>query len=178
MSKGKPWEAFEAYVARVFGLRQTIASGSKFYDPGDAVGDRHDVFPLWADAKCTEAKSFSLKARELADWTGRAQESGRRFILPLRFHSVVGRHADYVVVGLEDFSELLELAKAHHRLLKQSVVPSKRGCLNCSHPEHMGACGYILSEDVHDTVGLGGPCTGETFTLATGICKCGLKKGI
>jgi hypothetical protein len=140
MSKGKPWEVFEAYVARVFGLRQTIASGSKFYDPGDAVGDRHDVFPLWADAKCTETKSFSLKARELADWTGRAQESGRRFILPLRFHSPTGRHADYVVLGLDDFKELYDMVRAHRRMLA-SAIPSTR------------------EEEDHEVTCNGGPCS-------------------
>lgn len=107
----KHWAQFEAYVAGVFGMRQTISSGSKFYDPGDAVSDRHEYFPLYADAKCTQAKSFSLKAAELRGYTERAMESGRRFILPLRFVVGTRGYEDYVVVGMQDFKELLDKAR-------------------------------------------------------------------
>lgn len=108
MVKGKPWEQFESDVAQRLGLRRTISSGNKFYDPGDAVSTRDDPFPLFADAKCTTAKSFSLKSHELRQYTERALHQGQHMILPVRFHSPVGYHEDYVVSVFEDFQELLE----------------------------------------------------------------------
>jgi hypothetical protein len=107
----KHWEAFEKDVAERLGLRRTISSGNKFFDPGDAVSEHGDRFPLYADAKCTEAKSFTLKSHELRDYTRRALEAGKTMILPVRFFSKVGHHEDYVVLGLDDFQMLLDLAR-------------------------------------------------------------------
>lgn len=111
MKKGKPWAEFESYVAKLFNLRQTIASGNKFWDSGDAVGDRHDVFPLWAEAKCTERKSFSLREHDLLGYYNRALESGRKFFLPLRFQHANGRYTDWAVVNMYDLKELLDMAR-------------------------------------------------------------------
>lgn len=107
----KSWQEFEHYVANLFGLDTTIASGSKFYDSGDAVtrGRRHP-WPLWADAKYTQAKSFSLKLKDLEDYTVRAIELGKRFILPLRFQETPWVVADYVVMPLADFKEVYDRA--------------------------------------------------------------------
>lgn len=57
----------------------------------------------------------------------------------------------------------------------ESVVKAlDRNCPHCEHSPHGGrVCGGLKSETVHDTVGLFGPCSGESFTFATGICKCG-----
>ena len=107
--KTKPWEQWETEMAERLGLRRTISSGNKFHDPGDAVtADRHDPFPIYADAKCTSANSFSLKAYELRQYAERAAEQGRRLILPVRFWSPTNHHEDYVVIGMDDFQEMLE----------------------------------------------------------------------
>ena len=96
-------------MAERLGLRRTISSGNKHFDPGDAVStDRNDPFPLYADAKCTSANSFSLKAYELRQFTERAIEVGRRFIMPIRFWSPGSQHEDYVVIGFNDFQDLIE----------------------------------------------------------------------
>jgi hypothetical protein len=111
MVRNAAWKAFEWHVAKLLGLDPTISSGSKFYDQGDAVSrGRQDPFPLYADAKTTEKGSFSLKAKELIDWTEQAQAVGKRFLLPLRF-TKVPEADDYVLMRLEDFKELLDMAK-------------------------------------------------------------------
>jgi hypothetical protein len=110
--KSKPWEQWEAEMADRLGLTRTISSGNKHFDPGDAVTrGRNDPFPLYADAKCTSANSFSVKAYELRQYTERAVEAGKRFIMPLRFWSPSNHHEDYVVIGFDDFQELLERAR-------------------------------------------------------------------
>jgi hypothetical protein len=106
-------EAWEQEVARVLDLDLTITSGNKFYDPGDATSrGRDDPFPLFADAKFTQKGSFSLKAKELRQWSQRASEAGKRFVLPLRFHPPGQRHPDdYVVMSFHDFVELRDNAR-------------------------------------------------------------------
>jgi hypothetical protein len=95
-------------VAAQLGLDLTLASGSKFHDPGDAVTrGRDSPFPLYADCKLTGNKSFILKSWELRQLAERAAEQGKRFILPLRFGSRTGVGGeDYVVLSLHDFKEL------------------------------------------------------------------------
>lgn len=52
-------------------------------------------------------------------------------------------------------------------------IPGLASCANCPHPLHDGICGYILSQDIDDTVGVGlGEPSGEIITIATGICPC------
>ena len=81
------WEVWEREVVKALDLDATISSGSKWYDPGDATTrGRDDPFPLFADAKFTERASFSLKAKDLRQYSKRAEEAGKRFLLPLRFH--------------------------------------------------------------------------------------------
>lgn len=101
-------EAWEHEVARLLDLDLTITSGNKWYDPGDATTrGRDDPFPLYADAKFTERASFSLKAKDLRQYSKRAEEAGKRFLLPLRFHSPGQRHPeDYAVLSFHDFVEL------------------------------------------------------------------------
>jgi len=109
------WKAHEAHIQDLLGLDSTPASGAKWQAVGDAVDNRHPsetVFPLIADAKCTEQKSFSLRAADLGSWVDRAQELGKRFIMPIRFwpRGAYGPR-DYVVLTLDDFAELLEMAR-------------------------------------------------------------------
>ena len=103
------WQNHEKYVAELLGLDQPSCSGNKWYDPGDGVTRGESSFPLYADCKCTEKKSFSLNSATLADLEQRAADLGKRMIMPVRFHP--RRHVipqDYVVIGLSDFVELLE----------------------------------------------------------------------
>lgn len=106
----RTWQNFERDVQQLLGLDSTPASGSQFYAPGDAVDNRHPAqsrFPIMADCKATEKASFTLNHQFLITQTEIAAESGKRFIMPLRF---VGDHHvdDYVVLKLDDFAEVLE----------------------------------------------------------------------
>ena len=106
------WKQHEKYVQEVLGLDSTICSGNKFYDPGDAVdNDRESPFPIIADCKFTERKSFSVASKTLSQWTDKAAEMGKRFIMPVRLSPKGSTSQDYVVIGLHDFAELLNLAR-------------------------------------------------------------------
>jgi hypothetical protein len=106
------WEAFEAEVTEMLGLGRTITSGNKWFDRGDAVSRDHaDPFPLYVDAKFTEKISFSLRLRELHDYSRQAAEVGKRLALALRLWPPAAPPSDYVVLSLHDFAELLQLAK-------------------------------------------------------------------
>ena len=102
------WQQHEREVQELLGLNSTICSGNKWYDPGDGVTRGESSFPLYADCKCTENKSFSLNSATLADLEQRAADLGKRMIMPVRFHPPHVRPQDYVVIGLSDFVELLE----------------------------------------------------------------------
>jgi hypothetical protein len=105
------WESWEKDSAHDLGLVQTISSGNKFYDPGDAVGHSHDPFPLYSDAKYTERMSYGLRRVEMENHILRADEQGKRMVLPVRIWPR-GDHLplDLVVVQMADFAELYELA--------------------------------------------------------------------
>lgn len=106
------WEAWERYSNRALGLRATIASGNKAYDPGDGVDRRHHTetdYALMVDAKYTEKKSFSLVAKTMDFYVRRAAEAGKRFVLAVRLVDNGGSVVhDYVVVPLQDYVALLE----------------------------------------------------------------------
>ena len=106
------WEQHERYIQSVLGLQATICSGNKFYDPGDAVDhDRESVFPVMADCKCTERKSFSVTRQTMEQWEEKAAEMGKRFVMPVRLAPRGADPYDCVVLGLHDFAELLMLAR-------------------------------------------------------------------
>lgn len=108
----QPWEQHERYIQSTLGLESTICSGNKFHDPGDAVDhDRESVFPIIADCKFTERKSFSVSRQVLEQWEEKAGEMGKRFIMPVRFCPKGTAPHDSVVMGLHDFAELLSLAR-------------------------------------------------------------------
>lgn len=106
------WEAWEAEVNRVLGLDATVASGSQAHDPGDGVDRRHHSetdHALMADAKYTERRSFSVGAALMGQYVRRAAESGKRFVLPIRFFDTRSKQSqDYVVVPFHDYASLLE----------------------------------------------------------------------
>lgn len=109
------WERFERDVNGLLGLAGTAASGARWQDIGDGVDARHpseSAFPLIVDCKATERASFSIKARDLAQWQARAAELGKRFAMPIRFWNRANtRSRDYILLDLHDFAELLELAR-------------------------------------------------------------------
>lgn len=112
MSLRQPWEQHERDIQVILGLDSTICSGNKFHDPGDAVDhDRESVFPIVADCKFTEGKSFSVSRKVLEQWSDKAAEMGKRFIMPVRLCPRGTDPQDYVVLGLHDFAELLSLAR-------------------------------------------------------------------
>ena len=116
--KKRGWQAHEEYVQKLLGLDSTICSGNKFHDPGDGVDRSHpsqNSFALIVDAKCTTAKSFSVKSEFLKEWEEKAAMLGKRFAMPIRFESITDLNSrqDYVLLSLNDFAELLELARGH-----------------------------------------------------------------
>ena len=112
MSKKPGWQEFEQEVNEQLGLRATISSGNKWHDPGDGTDRAQTTFPLLVDAKYTTYASFGLSAQFLLQMVGKAQELGRRFVLPVRFGSLrQGVSRDYVVLTLHDFTELLDMAR-------------------------------------------------------------------
>lgn len=119
MSQG--WEAHERHVQRVLGLDSTIASGSKFHDIGDAVDRRHpneSDFRILADAKYTEKGSYSLSLKFLSQMADKATALGKRFLLPVRFWPATEKIPhDYVVISLDDFTELLVKSRAWDELV-------------------------------------------------------------
>lgn len=111
--------AHEQDVQELLGLDSTICSGNKFYDPGDGVDRSHpsqNSFALIVDAKCTTAQSYSLKASFLKEWEEKAATLGKRFAMPIRFESLtdLSQRQDYILLTLNDFAELLELARDRH----------------------------------------------------------------
>ena len=107
------WARWEAYVQHLLGLDSTIASGGKWYDISDGVDrDRYgSSFQLIIDAKATEKGSYSVTRKFMAQWRLKAEMMGKRFAVPIRFVSPHGMNDDYVVLGLDDFAELLEMAR-------------------------------------------------------------------
>ena len=113
--KKRGWQAHEEYVQNLLNLDSTICSGNKFYDPGDGVDRSHpseNSFALIVDAKCTTAKSFSVKSEFLREWKEKAAMLGKRFAMPIRFESPLSAEKhDYILLTLDDFAELLEISR-------------------------------------------------------------------
>lgn len=108
------WQAHEKHVQELLGLDSTPGSGNQFNAPGDAVDHRHpreSSFPVLADCKYTEKGSYSVNHHFMAQQSDAAAAIGRRFVMPIRFyHRGALAPDDYVVMGLDDFAELLERA--------------------------------------------------------------------
>ena len=108
------WKHWEHHVQEVLGLSSTPASGAKWQAPGDAVDTGHDsVFPLIVDAKTTKNHSYSITRKFWEQWSQKAAEDGKRFIAALRLWPPGARTpTDVVVIGFDDFAELLAMARA------------------------------------------------------------------
>lgn len=107
------WEQWEHHVQEVLGLSSTPASGAKWQAPGDAVDTGYDtIFPLIVDAKTTKNHSYSITRKFWEQWSVKAAEDGKRFIAAIRLWPRGARTpTDMVVIGLDDFAELLQLAR-------------------------------------------------------------------
>lgn len=108
------WEQWEHHVQEVLGLSSTPGSGNQFHSPGDAVDTGHDsIFPLIADCKATKNHSYSITRKFWEQWSQKAAEDGKRFIAAVRLWPRGDRTpTDVVVIGLDDFAELLAMARA------------------------------------------------------------------
>lgn len=111
------WEAWEREVSEILGVQRTITSGNKWFDPGDATTLGHSPWPLYVEAKYTEAQSYTLKFRDLQQTQQLADQSGKRLVMPIRIHpnwarlpaaSLLVRPADYALIPLHDLAELLQ----------------------------------------------------------------------
>ena len=107
------WSQWEDHVNELLGLRATPASGARWQATGDGVDtDRESVFPLIVDCKATERGSFSLNKKDLRQWVEHAIGLGKRFAMPIRFWNKGStRSADYILLELNDFVELLEMVR-------------------------------------------------------------------
>lgn len=115
------WENHEEDVAKIFGLRRTISSGNRFFDPGDAVSpDSTGPFPIYAEAKYTEKDSFTLKRKDLRKYWELAFDTNKHLIMPIRFWPRGARMPDdYVLLGLHDLQELIERYRDGERALAE-----------------------------------------------------------
>lgn len=109
------WEKFEHYIQDLLKLDSTVCSGNQWHDVGDAVSRGHyteEPFRFVADCKHTEQKGFRLDLKFLNRWVMKGLELGRIFILPIRFFdSETRKNFDYVVLPLDDFHMLVDMAK-------------------------------------------------------------------
>lgn len=111
------YQRHEKYVQEVLELDSTVASGRLWSDPGDAVSRAHYLnqrYRLYAEAKSTAQKSFSLKRDIIAQYARRAAEYGKLFCMPIRFIHENGP-TDYVLLRLLDFSDILSSAQASQK---------------------------------------------------------------
>lgn len=92
-------------MSGLFGLQQTITSGNKWWDQGDAQGNRHDAFPIYLDCKHTMGLSTSFRDKDLRQWRSQAQSVGKRMVIALRFQG----GGDYALIDLNDLKELIDL---------------------------------------------------------------------
>ena len=111
-AKKPAWAVWEETVNSALGLRGTISSGSKWYDPADGVTPEGHPIPMMLDAKSTERKSFSLRHDMLNEWESRAAEQGKLFGLPIRFENAAGNR-DFMVLSFTDFESLWSIAQAY-----------------------------------------------------------------
>lgn len=120
MSKTPAWQAWEHEIQSKLGLDSTICSGNKWNDIGDATDNnspRDDDFRLLVDCKHTGRLSYPLKRIDLESWFERGLEKGKRALLALRFWPKgLLEPVDVVVIGIDDFCELLERARGTESL--------------------------------------------------------------
>lgn len=150
------WEQWENDARDLFGLSSTICSGNQFQDPGDAVdrSNPHEAhFRLFVDCKYTEAGSYSVNHKKWTQWFRKGEELGKRAIIAIRLQPMgIPKPVDVVMVGADDFAELLEKARQFEDTPR---CPNAGHMCNCT-----GACRVPVSQR-----GLVGSL-GGSFTLA------------
>lgn len=101
----------EAHLAEVLGARRTPGSGNGFANPMDVRQNRYDGIAFAIDGKATLAASVSV-TREM--WTKAVEQAhGERPGVALRFYDDdrLTHALDLVVISLDDFAELLDIAR-------------------------------------------------------------------
>lgn len=115
MTKGNPkWEQFERSVQELLGLRAIPGSGNQWHDISDGVSRPSDPYKVMVDCKFTERSSYSLNGPLLQRWWDRATELGFHFALPVRLDGVGGRPKEWVTIPLDDYAELVDIARKHN----------------------------------------------------------------
>ena len=113
----KPFEKHEKDLQDLLRLDSTSGSGSQWHDISDGTTrDQYDGSPfrLMIDGKSTIKGSYSVTRKFMASWVDQAETLGKRFALPIRFLNAPGDHSppdDYIVLKLDDFVELLDIAR-------------------------------------------------------------------
>lgn len=107
----KLWQRHEQDLQEALGLNSSIASGNQWHDIGDgSTGhNRQNAIGIIIDCKQTIKGSYSLNAAFLKEWLAKAALKGKMFLMPVRFTEP--EIQDYVVVELQDFLLLWNLAK-------------------------------------------------------------------
>ena len=115
----------ETDVAERLGGRKTRGSGSQWHDKGDGRNEHFGSFPFAWDCKSTQRQSISVTLAMLEKIIEEAH--GDRPALPLRFYSNARLDVaqDWIVVKLDDFTEILETARRAH------------GAVHIELPEHL-----------------------------------------
>lgn len=137
------WEQWEHDARDLFGLSSTICSGNQFQDPGDAVdrSNPHEShFRMLVDCKFTEAESYSVNIKKWMQWFRKGEELGKRAVIAVRlWPRGLPQPVDVVMIGADDFAELLNKARQFERMPSRS---SREGrCPNAGSPCFCtGAC--------------------------------------
>jgi hypothetical protein len=114
VTKGNPkWEQFERSVRNMLGLRSTPGSGNQWHDVSDGVSQPEDQYKIMVDCKFTESKSFSLNGEFLQKWWDKSTEFGYHFALPVRLDGATGRQREWVTIPLDDYVELVDIARTN-----------------------------------------------------------------
>jgi hypothetical protein len=105
-------EAHEEYIAKILDGRKTRNSGAVWSDQMDVRNDvRDDRFPFAADGKSTFGETIGVSR---AMWQKAVEQSGDLdTCLPLRWYDTYRLDVglDLVVISMNMFSELLEIAR-------------------------------------------------------------------
>lgn len=123
------WQSHELEVSELLGIDQTVSSGNKFYDISDAVTREHvldDSVQFMADMKATIRKTFRVDRDFVHEYRERAILRGKTFLMPIRFENLETKYReDWVLLHVNDFSELLGLDTKRESLEKQKNILEK-----------------------------------------------------